>query len=139
MLELYFMIGLFLFLLSVIDIGVFDIKKGGIPAPLSTILLISALLISGGMSNMIFGALMGLILFELYLCYSISDIKAFAIASALMPTPLHIIIMAFLFAFISSLYKLMIRKKQKQDIREIPNIPAIMISYITILSFMVFL
>ncbi len=133
MIELKYIITLaFLIILSAIDIKTFNLKKGSIPAVLTTLFLIVTL-VFGGTKALYLGAILALIallLTDLEFWGGIADFKVFIAPGLVMPTLLIALYYALITSIIALIVKGIILKVFKRKDIEIPFIPVSLVAFL---------
>ena len=133
----YIIAGIFLVILSILDIKTFDLKEGYIPAFLTTSFLIIIFVI--GTPKTIYSgmlaALLALLFIEMEVFHGVPDIKIFIAAGMTLPTMLNVLYFGAMMLAVGIIYKgLILWRVTKGKNTEIPFIPAILIAYIGILG-----
>lgn len=128
----------FLVLLTFIDMKTFDKKGKGIPAFITTLFLAVMFIFSGidGLITGIFGFILGMLLVDLDLFQGVADWKVFVACSMTLPTISYVALFGIFTSVVAVAYQY-IAKKGKH--KQIPFIPAMLISYLWTISGLVFL
>lgn len=134
MMEAYIFILGFCFMLaiSIVDILTYNKKNGYIPAVLTTLFLIIAL-ISGGAPAIFIGvlaSLIGLLLTDLDFWDGIADFKVFVGAGMLFPNFLEMLYFAGCMTFIAIIFRVIVKRIVKREDWKIPFIPIITASFV---------
>ncbi len=126
----------FLLILSVLDVKTFNLKEGFIPAVLTTTFLITSFLLNLNIETTILAFLMGMLLVDLDLFHGVPDWKVFVACGMVLPNVFYVLYFTLITTIVAFLYQLFIKilAKKKTNLKEIPFIPALLISYLGILS-----
>lgn len=121
--------GVYLSVLSFLDMKTYNLDEGGIPSLLTTGFSLLMFMLNPNPAVFIAGFLVGLFFIDANLFEGLPDWKAIVSSALVFPTIYHVLIFGGLVAGFGSLYKFIYKRKYKQA-KEVPFIPAILAAFL---------